>query len=225
VTESAGGSVGRRTTDDGRRNVYVLDRDPLNTDALELTVLERGEFKPIDASVNWLNDNIIVANRIDITELLRNTAATARADLLATDAADAASAAGRDFRRDAARTRERFMKDLDAVISSINRCTFEVLQRAHLAIDGMKRLDDDLNAVADIRERSAGIASVSDLLNGVDNATAALRDRISTLERRVGEALRQADAQAATEQRRVEAFVQSLETRRDELRTRLQRAN
>ena len=46
--------------------------------------------------------------------------------------------ARRDFLRDAARTRERFMKDLDAVISSINRCTFDVLQRAHLAIDGMK---------------------------------------------------------------------------------------
>ena len=117
------------------------------------------------------------------------------------------------------------MKDLDAVISSINRCTFEVLQRAHLAIDGMKRLDDDLHALADIRERSAGIASVSDLLNGVDGAATALRDRVSARERQVGEALRQADAQSAAEQRRVEAFIQSLETRRDELRSRLRRAN
>jgi hypothetical protein len=224
VTESAGGSVGRRTTDDGRRNVYVLDRDPLNTDALELTVLERGEFKPIDASVNWLNDNIIVANRIDITELLRNTAATARADLLATDAADAASAAGRDFRRDAARTRERFMKDLDAVISSINRCTFDVLQRAHLAIDGMKSLDNDMDGLADIRERSTGIASVSDLLNGIDGLTMALRDRVSALEREVGEALRQAEAQSDDEQHRAEAFIQSLEARRTDLRQRLQRS-
>ena len=199
----------------------MLDRDPGDTGALELTVFERDDFKSIDASVNWLNDNIIVADRLDVANLVRETAATARADLLATDAADAASAARRDFLRDAARTRERFMKDLDAVISSINRCTFDVLQRAHLAIDGMKGLDDDMDSLADIRERSKGIASVSDLLNGIDGVTTALRDRVSALERDVGEALRQAEAQSEDEQRRVEAFIQSLEARRAELRGRL----
>ena len=188
---------------------------------LELTVIERNAFEPIDAAVNWLNDNIIVADRLDVEQLLRNTAATARADLLETDAADAASAAGRDFRRDAARTRERFMKDLDAVISSINRCTFEVLQRAHLAIDGMKSLDNDLDSLADIRERATGIASVSDLLNGIDGLTMSLRDRVSALEREVGDALRQAEAQSEDEQRRVEAYIQSLEARREDLRARL----
>jgi hypothetical protein len=201
--------------------VYVLDRGPGNTDVLELTVLERDAFKPIDASVNWLNDNIIVADRLDVAHLLREAAATARTDLLATDAADAVSAARRDFLRDAARTRERFMKDLDAVISSINRCTFDVLQRAHLAIDGMKGLDRDMDSLADIRERSKGIASVNDLLNGIDGLTTALRDRVSALERDVGEALRQAEAQSEDEQRRVEAFIQSLEARRADLRARL----
>jgi hypothetical protein len=205
--------------------VYVLDREPGDTGALELTVFERDAFKPIDASVNWLNDNIIVADRLDVADLLRDTAATARADLLATDAADAASAARRDFLRDAARTRERFMKDLDAVITSINRCTFDVLQRAHLAIDGMKGLDNDMDGLADIRERSKGIASVSDLLNGIDGLTRALRDRVSALEREVGEALRQAEAQSEDEQRRVEAFIQSLEARRADLRERLHRGN
>jgi hypothetical protein len=205
--------------------VYVLDREPGDTGTLELTVLERDAFKPIDGSVNWLNDNITVAGRLDVAELLRDTAATARADLLATDAVDAASAARRDFLRDAARTRERFMKDLDAVISSINRCTFDVLQRAHLAIDGMKGLDNDMDSLADIRERSKGIASVSDLLNGIDGVTRALRDRVSALEREVGEALRQADAQSDDEQRRIEAFIQSLETRRAGLRERLHRTD
>jgi hypothetical protein len=51
----------------------------------------------------------------------------------------------------------------------------------------------------------------------------ALRDRVSALEREVGEALRQADAQSEDEQRRIEAFIQSLEVRRDHLRERLQR--
>jgi len=205
--------------------VYVLDREPGNTGALELTVLERDAFKPIDAAVNWLNDNIVVADRLDVAQLLRETAATARADLVTTDAADAASAGHRDFLRDAARTRERFMKDLDAVISSINRCTFDVLQRAHLAIDGMKRLDGDMDSLANIHERSKGIASVSDLLNGVDGLTTALRDRVSALEREVSEALRQAEAQSEDEQRRVEAFIQSLEARRDDLRTRLRQGS
>jgi len=205
----------------GGSSVYVLDREPGDTGALELTMFERDDFKPIDASVNWLNDNITVAGRLDVAELLRETAATARADQLATAATDAASAASRDFRLEAARTRARFMKDLDAVISSINRCTFEVLQRAHLAIDGMKGLDNDLNSLADIRERSNGIASVSDLLNGIDGVTRALRDRVSALERDVGEALRQAEAQSEGEQRRVEAFIQSLEARRADLRARL----
>ena len=117
------------------------------------------------------------------------------------------------------------MKDLDAVISSINRCTFDVLQRAHLAIDGMKGLDNDMDSLADIRERSKGIASVSDLLNGIDGVTRALRDRVSALEREVGEALRQAEAQSEDEQRRVEAFIQSLEARRADLRERLHRGN
>ena len=209
----------RRTS--GGSSVYVLDRQPGDAGALELTVFERDDFKPIDASVNWLNDNITVAGRLDVAELLRETAATARADLLATDATDAASAARRDFQLEAARTRARFMKDLDAIISSINRCTFEVLQRAHLAIDGMKGLDNDMNSLADIRERSKGIVSVSDLLNGIDGVTRALRDRVSALEREVGEALRQAEAQSEDEQRRVEAFIQSLEARRDQLRARL----
>jgi hypothetical protein len=209
----------------GGSYVYVLDRDPGNTGALELTVLERDAFEPIDASVNWLNDNIIVADRLDVAHLLRETAAITRADLLATDAADAASAGRRDFLRDAARTRERFMKDLDAVISSINRCTFEVLQRAHLAIDAMKCLDNDMDSLADIRERSKGIASVSTLLNGIDGLTTALRDRVSALEREVGEALRQAEAQSEDEQRRVEAFIQSLEARRADLRERLHRGS
>jgi hypothetical protein len=213
------------TTERAGSYVYVLDRGPGNTGALELTVLERAAFEPIDASVNWLNDNIIVAERLDVVHLLRETAATARADLLATDAADAAAAARRDFLREAARTRERFMKDLDAVISSINRCTFDVLQRAHLAIDGMKGLDDDMDSLADIRERSKGIASVNDLLNGIDGLTTALRDRVSALERDVGETLRQAEAQSDDEQRRVEAFIQSLEGRRADLRERLHRGN
>jgi hypothetical protein len=216
-TESAAAS--------GGSYVYVLDREPGDSNALELTVLERGAFKPINASVNWLNDNIIVADRVDVAALLRETAANARADLLATDATDAASVARRDFQRDAARTRERFMKDLDAVISSINRCTFDVLQRAHLAIDGMKGLDNDMDSLADIRERSKGIASVSDLLNGIDGLTTALRDRVSVLERDVGEALRQAEAQVEDEHRRVDAFIQSLEARRADLRERLHRGN
>jgi chromosome segregation ATPase len=205
--------------------VYVLDRGPGDSGALELTVFERDAFKPIDASVNWLNDNIIVADRLDVAALLSETAAAARADLLATDALDAASAARRDFLRDAASTRERFMKDLDAVISSINRCTFDVLQRAHLAIDGLKALDNDMDSLADIRERASGIASVSDLLNGIDGLTTTLRDRVSALEREVGETLRQADAQSNAEQRRVEAFIQSLEARRADLRTRLRQGS
>jgi hypothetical protein len=205
--------------------VYVLDREPGDSATLELTVLAREDFKPIDASVNWLNDNIIVADRVDVADLLRETAATVRADLLAADASEAVSAGRRDFLRDAARTRERFIKDLDAVISSINRCTFEVLQRAHLTIDAMKGLDHDLHGLADIRERSQGIASVSDLLNGIDGMTSTLRDRVSTLEHAVGETLRQAEAESENEQRRVEAFIQSLETRRDGLREQLHRGD
>ena len=209
----------------GRGCVYVLDRESADASALELTVFERDAFRSIEASVNWLNDSITAADRVDVTALVRDTAAGARAELLEAGAADAAAAVRRDFQRDAARTRERFMKDLDAVISSINRCTFDVLQRAHLAIDGMKRLDDDMDSLADIRARSQGVASVSDLLNGLDGVTTALRDRVSALERQVGEALRQADAQSADEQKRVEAFIESLEARRDELRRRLQRAD
>ena len=205
----------------GGSDVYVLDREAGDTGALELTVFERDAFKPIDASVNWINDNIIVAERLDVAGLFRDTAAAARADLLEADAVDAASAGRRDFRRDAARARERFLKDLDAVISSINRCTFDVLQRAHLAIDGMKGLDRDLDGLADIRERSKGVASVSDLLNGIDGATRTLKDRVSALEREVGEALREAEAQAEDEQRRVETFIQSLEARRAGLRKQL----
>ena len=205
--------------------VYVLDRDTGDTGALELTIFERDAFKAIDASVNWLNDNIMVAERLDVAALLREKAATAQAERLATDAIDAASAARRDFLLEAARTRDRFMKDLDAVISSINRCTFEVLQRAHLAIDGMKGLDNDMDSLADIRERSKGIASVSDLLNSIDGVTRALRDRVSALEHEAGEALRQAEAQSADEQRRVEAFIESLEARRAELRDKLHRVN
>jgi hypothetical protein len=205
----------------GGSYVYVLDRDPGDAGALELTLFEGDAFQPIVTSINWLNDNIIVADRLEVAHRLRETAATARADRIATDAADAASAARRDFLRDAARTREPFMQGLDAVISSINRCTFEVLQRAHLAIDGLKALDDDMSSLADIRERSKGIASVNDLLNGIDGLTTALRDRVSALERDVGEALRQARAQSEDEQRRVDAFIQSLETRRADLRARL----
>jgi hypothetical protein len=215
----------RTVTESAGSYVYVLDRDPAATGALELTVLERDAFKAVDASVNWLNDNITVADGLDVAGLVRERAATARADLLATDATEAVSVARRDFLREAARTRERFMKDLDAVISSINRCTFEVLQRAHLAIDGMKGLDNDMDSLADIRERSKGIASVSDLLNGIDGVTMALRDRVSALEHEVGEALRLAEAQSEDEQRRVEAFIESLEARRNDLRERLNRMN
>jgi hypothetical protein len=207
--------------------VYVLDapleREPDRPGALELTIFERGAFAPIGESVNWLNDNILVAERLDVAQVLRESAAAARAERLASAAADAAAAAGRDFRRDAARTRERFMKDLDAVITSINRCTFDVLQRAHLAIDGMKALDRDMESLAAIRERATGISSVSDLLNGLDGLTSSLRDRLSALERDVGEALRQARTQSEDEQHRVEAFIQSLEARRAGLRERLHR--
>jgi hypothetical protein len=203
--------------------IYVLDRVTEDAGTLELTVLERNSFKSIDASVNWLNDNITVTERLDVADLLRAAAATARADALSADAADATSAARRDFLRDAARTRERFMKDLDAVVSSINRGTFEVLQRAHHAIDLMKGLDDEMKGLADIRERSKGIASVSDLLNGIEGLTTALTDRVSALEREVGSALRQAEAQSDDEQRRVDAFIESLEAKRADLRERLER--
>ena len=115
------------------------------------------------------------------------------------------------------------MKDLDAVVSSINRGIFDVLQRAHHAIDLMKGLDDEMKGLADIRERAKGIASVSDLLNGIEGLTTALTDRVSALEREVGSALRQAEAQSDDEQRRVDAFIQSLEARRADLRERLQR--
>jgi hypothetical protein len=214
-----------RPADSSSGAVYVLDREPADAGGLELTVFQRDAFLPIDSSVNWLNDNIAVAGDLDVAELLRESAAARRADLLTTDAADAAAAGRRDLQLEAARTREYFVKDLDAVISSINRCTFEVLQRAHLAIDGMKGLDHDMDSLADIRERSRGMASVSDLLNGIDGVTQALRDRVSALEREVGEALRRAEAQSEDEQRRVESFIQSLESRRDELRQRLNRAN
>jgi hypothetical protein len=80
-----------------------------------------------------------------------------------------------------------------------------------------------MDGIADVRERSRGIASVSDLLNGIDEVTRALRDRVSALEREVGEALRQAETASEEEQRRVEAFIQSLEDRRDSLRERLHR--
>jgi hypothetical protein len=205
--------------------IYVLDRVTGDAATLELTVLERDSFKPIDASVNWLNDNIAVTERLDVADLVRDAAATARADALSADAADATSAARRDFLRDAARTRERFMKDLDAVVSSINRGTFDVLQRAHHAIDLLKGLDDEMKGLADIRERSKGIASVSDLLNGIEGLTTALTDRVSALERDVGSALRQAETQSDDEQRRVEAFIQSLEARRADLRTRLRQGS
>ena len=53
------------------------------------------------------------------------------------------------------------------------------------------------------------------------DSRAMLRDRVSALERDVGEALRQAGAQSEDEQRRVETFIQSLEARRADLRARL----
>ena len=60
---------------------------------------------------------------------------------------------------------------------------------------------------------------------GIDGEARALRDRVSALERGVGEALRQAEAQSEDEQRRVEAFIESLEARRAGLRARLHRGN
>jgi hypothetical protein len=48
---------------------------------------------------------------------------------------------------------------------------------------------------------------------------------VSALEHEVGEALRQAEAQSEDEQRRVEAFIESLEARRNDLRERLNRMN
>jgi hypothetical protein len=62
-------------------------------------------------------------------------------------------------------------------------------------------------------------------LNGIDGVTMALRDRVSALEHEVGEALRLAEAQSEDEQRRVEAFIESLEARRNDLRERLNRMN
>jgi len=70
-------------------------------------------------------------------------------------------------------------------------------------------------------DRTYPIEANFDLLNGIDGVTRALRDRVSALEHEVGEALRQAEAQSDDEQRRAEAFIESLEARRADLRTRL----
>ena len=99
------------------------------------------------------------------------------------------------------------------------------LIRDVLQNDAMKGLDAEMDSLADIRERSKGIASVSDLLHGIDALRTSLTDRVSALEREVGEALRQAEAQSEEEQRRVQAFIESLEARRADLRARLHRGN
>jgi hypothetical protein len=62
----------RTVTESAGSYVYVLDRDPAATGALELTVLERDAFKAVDASVNWLNDNITVADGLDVAGLVRD---------------------------------------------------------------------------------------------------------------------------------------------------------
>ena len=58
--------------------VYVLDRVTADAATLELTVLERDSFRSIDASVNWLNDNITVTERLDVADFVHDAAATAR---------------------------------------------------------------------------------------------------------------------------------------------------
>jgi hypothetical protein len=223
----------------GAAYVYVLDRapgEPHSTPStssgqagsgqagwLELTVLDRTSFLPLGASVQWLSDNLTIADRQDVAALLTAAAETVRRDGLADAAAADTPASLRDFRREAARARERFIKDLDAVVSSVNRSTFDVLQRAHLAIDAMKELDSEMDGLADIRERSRGVASVAELLNGIDTLTTLLTDRVSALEKHVGAALRQADAVAEDERRRLDDFLVSLEARRAALRERLNR--
>jgi hypothetical protein len=203
-------------------HVYVLDHGG-DGGRLELTVLDRESFKPLGASVQWLTDNLTIAERHDVAELLVTAARSVRRDALADATVDETSASLREFRREAAKARERFAKDLDAVVSSVNRCTFDVLQRAHLSIDAMKALDKEMEGLAGVRERSQGVASVSELLSGIDTLTTLLTDRLGALEKRVGAALRQADALAEDEGRKLADFVASLEAKRADLRQRLHR--
>jgi hypothetical protein len=200
--------------------LYILDQ---TGGAIELSVLDRQAFQPIASSIRWLNDNLTMTDRVDVTKLVGDTAAGLVRDALAESAIADVPSTMRTFGREAARARERFLKDLDSVITSVNRSTFDVLQRAHLAIDAMKALDAEMEGLADIHERAQGIASIGELLSGIDTLTTLLADRVRELEVRVGETVRQADRQAEEEGRRVGELVQSLEAKRNELRARLQR--
>jgi hypothetical protein len=205
----------------GASYVYVLDQAP-EAGRLELTVIERASFKHLGTSVRWLSDNLTIADRQDVAALLVHAAEAVRRDVLTDAAAGETPASLKEFRREAANARARFIKDLDAVVSSVNRSTFDVLQRAHLAIDAMKELDREMDGLADIRERSQGVASVRELLNGIDTLTTLLTDRLGALEKHVSSALRQADALAEDERRKVDDLLLSLEAKRANLRDRLQ---
>ena len=51
--------------------IYIFDEDQNNEGNINIQVLDRDAFKPLNKQIGWLNDNLVIHNKIDIEKYIR----------------------------------------------------------------------------------------------------------------------------------------------------------
>jgi hypothetical protein len=202
---------------------YIFDRDLPDDDAIQLSVLNAQDFKPLQLRLQWINDNLTLARSIPIEGPVSEAAMAERVKNLAEANQRSAAGAVAAFRRQADNAVKIYAQDLGRLVTQVQDETDAALSRVSAVADGFRAVSEQLKHLVDVQSRKA--ASIKDLdvlLKTVDRAAQQFQDELAKIaSQKIGPGFDACRALIDQQNRKHAELITELDNNRKELERKL----
>lgn len=120
--------------------IYIFDEDQNIEGNINIQVLDRDAFKPLDKQIGWLNDNLVVHNKIDIENYIRQMAGDISWMQLSENVANVRKKREAAFMEEAAVSNDKIADEFNQLTTVFTEEIARIKQESEISLDEIKKL-------------------------------------------------------------------------------------
>jgi hypothetical protein len=125
--------------------IYIFDEDQNTEGNINIQVLDRDAFKPLDKQIGWLTDNLVVHNKIDIENYIRQMAGDIGWMQLSQNVATVRKKREAAFMKDAAISSDKIAEEFNQLTTVLTEEIARIQQESEMSLDEIKKLHKQLS--------------------------------------------------------------------------------
>lgn len=127
-----------------KKPIYIFDEDQNIEGNINIQVLDRDAFKPLKTQIGWLNDNLVVHNKIDIENYIRQMADNIGWMQLSKNVANARKKREAAFMKEAAVSNDKIADEFNQLTTVLTEEIARIKQESETCLSNIKELYNQL---------------------------------------------------------------------------------